>query len=156
MAGKAAPRQELLDALVSGRRVGEGVCGSRRALTALGKRVLHLFSRPSCAPPPPPCHITPGGQRLWSPLLSQTQPKHNPLPPLPPPPPTTGGWQLIPSSSRRGTQPSAPPLPPSQQVGGDFDPEEYDKQMAAAFGDDYYDAVRGRTHTNMDAYMAAV
>ncbi|KAL4428120.1 hypothetical protein ABPG75_002209 [Micractinium tetrahymenae] len=25
-------------------------------------------------------------------------------------------------------------------VAGDFDPEEYDKQMAAAFGDDYYDA----------------
>jgi len=28
-------------------------------------------------------------------------------------------------------------------VAGDFDPEEYDKQMAAAFGDDYYDAVGG-------------
>lgn len=26
-------------------------------------------------------------------------------------------------------------------MAGDFDPEEYDKQMAAAFGDDYYDAV---------------
>jgi hypothetical protein len=25
---------------------------------------------------------------------------------------------------------------------GDFDPEEYDKRMAAAFGDDYYAAVR--------------
>ena len=23
-------------------------------------------------------------------------------------------------------------------VSGDFDPEEYDRQMAAAFGDDYY------------------
>ncbi len=27
-------------------------------------------------------------------------------------------------------------------VAGDFDPEEYDRQMAAAFGDDYYGAVR--------------
>jgi hypothetical protein len=27
-------------------------------------------------------------------------------------------------------------------VGGDFDPDEYDRQMAAAFGDDYYAAVR--------------
>ena len=26
-------------------------------------------------------------------------------------------------------------------VGGDFDPEEYDRQMAAAFGEDYYGAV---------------
>ena len=35
---------------------------------------------------------------------------------------------------------------PRQEVldalaGGDFDPEEYDRQMAAAFGDDYYGAV---------------
>lgn len=28
-------------------------------------------------------------------------------------------------------------------VEGDFDPEEYDRQMAAAFGDDYYAAVGG-------------
>lgn len=28
-------------------------------------------------------------------------------------------------------------------VAGDFDPEEYDKQMAAAFGDDYYDVGSG-------------
>lgn len=26
---------------------------------------------------------------------------------------------------------------------GDFDPEEYDRRMAAAFGDEYYGAVRG-------------
>lgn len=36
-----------------------------------------------------------------------------------------------------------PPPPAPHQVGGDFDPEEYDRQMAAAFGDDYYAAVRG-------------
>lgn len=35
-----------------------------------------------------------------------------------------------------------PCSPACHQVAGDFDPEEYDKQMAAAFGDDYYDAVR--------------
>lgn len=26
---------------------------------------------------------------------------------------------------------------------GDFDPEQYDKQMAAAFGDDYYEVLLG-------------
>mgnify|MGYP001024574357 CR=1 FL=1 len=29
-------------------------------------------------------------------------------------------------------------------MAGDFDPEEYDKHMAAAFGDDYYEVGRGR------------
>ena len=44
------------------------------------------------------------------------------------------------AAARSNRLPSVPTVP--RQVTGDFDPEEYDRQMAAAFGSEYYDAVR--------------
>ena len=53
-----------------------------------------------------------------------------------------GGCRSVVRLLTRLPPPSPHLIPTAPQMAGDFDPEAYDWQMAAAFGDDYYGTVR--------------